>query len=272
MLVEHIKDYIEGEQIFDKDILAEVLRHTGSSFTRNFMGQDDFEPKLRMSNIGSCPRQTWLKISGADQEPFTARTRSTFCFGDLTEAIFMGIIRLMVKTERYPIKIYEDLVQAEVEDRGVPGHGDLPMCIEGQDVWWDIKSMSSYSYREFCKSGPDEQGGYPHSMQAYLRGAENKTGKLWSVGGWLAVKKETGHFAEHICTRDDRTFVPLAEDTIALVNGEEKPARPDWTKLSPVKEVEGWRCGYCAVKEACWGKLRVEVDNRGKPHYFLREK
>lgn len=260
MLAKKITEYLEGQQHFSSGVLEKACVQFGGSLARQFMGQETHTPSLRMSNIGHCPRKVWMQIAGEKPEPLNARTRMNFAFGDMVETAVVGVIRLMAEQEHYGIKINEELVQKELDWEGIKGHADLPCTIDGQNVVVEVKSMSNYGFRDFCKNGPDETWGYPHQLQAYMRGLD------WQQSLWIGVRKETGHFDEFIMHRDDKTYVPLALDIMELVNTEEKPDKPEWAVLK-AGEIKDIRCCYCALKEPCWGKFEVIVDNRGKPHY-----
>ena len=260
MLADKITKYLEGEHHYSSDVLQSSCEQFGGSLARQLMGESQYEPRLRMSNLGSCPRKVWLQIAGEKGEPINARTRMNFSFGDYVEVATVAIIRLMAEKEEYGIKIYEELVQGELEWEGIKGHADLPCSIDGQDVVVEVKSMSNYGFREFCKNGPGDMWGYPAQLQAYLRA----TG--FDTGLWLGVRKETGHYAEYVELRDDDRYANDAYVVMAQINSPTKPSRPMWAVLTGEQEIKDVRCQYCDMKRPCWGPMTVEVI-KNKPHY-----
>jgi hypothetical protein len=227
------------------------------------------EPSLSGSNIGNCPRQVWLKISGAPQEKFNDRTKITFFMGDCFEILMVSWIRILGLLDK-DIEIREDLLQKEIAWRGIKGHVDLPLRIRGKNFLAELKTRAEYSFKRECKEGMNDEGGYPQQWNHYSRSLEEETGEDWSEGLFIICNKNTGHWAEIRVKRDDAKYVLLAEEQIGLVGSTDLPVRPDWATAKG-GTLDHWKCSYCGVKRDCWNIESVTFDSKGRPQYHVSE-
>jgi len=123
---------------------------------RSFLGMEkNREPRLTGSNIGSCPREIWLKINGAEPEKFQPRTKFTFQLGDSFENNIVSLVRIIALFNDN-IVVREELLQEDIEWRGIKGHCDLPLTINGTNYLGECKVRTSYGYRRDTKNGPED--------------------------------------------------------------------------------------------------------------------
>ncbi len=237
----------------------------------NFLGMEKRrEPKLSGSNIGSCPREIWLKTHGAIPEKFRPRTKFTFQLGDSFECDIVSLVRIIALLDD-TITVREDLLQADIEWNGIKGHCDLPMVINGENYLGECKVRTSYGYRRDSVNGPEDLWGYPHQANFYCRALEQETGEEWDKILWLFGNKDTGHFAELVEERNDGKYVDLALDMIDAVGSDAMPPRPPHGQSLDGDKIKSIKCCYCGVKRACWGELTVTFTSKGKPEYHIKE-
>ena len=98
------------------DYKSLFYKNVGRAIYRKLGSDGDYEPRLRMSNIGKPARQVWYDINKAPKEKLTGPTLNKFFYGDLIEewAVFLA---------REAGHFVQD-TQKEVEIDGVKGRMD----------------------------------------------------------------------------------------------------------------------------------------------------
>ena len=221
--------------------------------------------KLRLSNLGQCPRKIAYSIIGAEKEPLTPRARMTFLFGDIIEAVTVVLIKSA------GINLHSQ--QKEVEFDGVTGHIDGIVEIDGENFLFECKSMSDYSFKDLKRNGLDNTWGYLTQANVYMEALGLDKAIL------VAVNKNTGHFTEVLLPKN-KHIINEAKETIQLVRNFEKTRNLPPRKYDFVPEVyrrkETGRyvlpvqCSYCAYVKTCWeGRYEVEIKG-GKPKLYRK--
>lgn len=241
----------------------------------NLLGLREFrEPQLSASNLGQCPRRTWMKINGRRGELLPPRAKITFALGDAFE-LYMLILARIAAILNDHIVVREELIQKRLEDDGIPGHFDIPLTVDGTNYLGEVKIRSHWSYERERTEGPDDQWGYPHQVNHGCRALEAYTEEKWEWILWLLGDKNMGDFTEVLARRDDDKYIQLARETKRQVYGEVIPDRPDHAMMKRnVKknrdELDSIVCQYCDVNVSCWDGL--ECDRTGKkPVYYVSD-
>ena len=255
------------------EAIAKGRAEQGNTFEKFIGVVPNREFKLSASSMGKCPRSIWLKLNGSVAPPFPPRTKMTFAMGDTFESLLVTLIRV-VGILHPEVTVREELIQTEVIDpvTNTTGHFDIPITINGVNYLGEVKVMASYSYDRAKKNGPDDEGGYPHQANHGCRALEAHTGETWDRILWLMGNKNTGHFGEAVTKCDHPKYTPLAQSTLVAADGDSRPNKPPFAVTednSQGTKIKHWKCTYCGEKEDCWGPLRMVVNSRGQPEYYL---
>lgn len=263
MIVDKVNAYLSGEgRPVPEAILAEVGKVAQVAFSRQFGEREEKPGTLRLSSIGKCIRaQAYNKLGfEPNGKVIDARSKVTFFMGDITELAVIGLIRLAgLQVEDF----WAD--QRTVTIMGIEGHPDGIVTIEGVRYLLEVKSMSSYAFREFEQGKIDES--YIWQFQAYMSALG--LSKVIMV----ALNKDAGVLSEQV-----REFHPLIaqgiRERIALLKTVKKEALPN--KPYGPDEKTGflpWQCLYCAFYGHCWpAAQKVVVSGKYKLKFKPEEK
>jgi hypothetical protein len=246
----------EGKTISDA-ILDEVAQLSRWTFARQFGEREDRPGTLRLSSIGKCIRQQAYKLLKfpEDGKKIDARARMVFAMGDLTELVVVGL----AKAAGCIIEATGDK-QASVEIDGVPGHPDGVLIDSGKRYLLEIKSMSSFSFRDFERGVIDE--GYRYQCNAYM--AALNLDKCVIV----ALNKDAGVLAEQVISLDP-TIVADIRSRIILIRQAKIDSLPPRPYKPDAKGFYPWPCLYCQFHNTCLPNAeKVLVSNK----YKLKEK
>lgn len=241
MIVDKINAYLSGEgKPVDKAILNDVEKLSVWSFERQFGERQEQKATLRLSSIGRCLRQQAYRALGVEEngKEIDARAKMVFAMGDLTEIVVVGLIKA--------VGIIVDSVghdQATVDIDGIVGHPDGIVTISGNSYLLEVKSMSSFSFKDFEQGILDE--GYRYQINAYMSALSLSKAIV------IALNKDAGVLSEMIVSRDDlivadiknriKTLKAVTKDTLP-----ERPYQPDDKGRLP------WNCLFCSHHQTCW--------------------
>ena len=247
--------------------------------------------RVSASNIGKCERSLWYIKNGYKPIPPEPRGRMVMDTGHQLE---LQLERYMEKAGMNYFKPPENSCQANT------GHGILAgtpdMIFEWQQGVWvvcDWKTISNYGFQRAEEGMVDEH--YEWQLETYLRGGpyEHEGVKIYPIMGLLVfLRKETSHLHEHTVNKSESRWQDMKWKLIQA-NSPVVPEKP--YALDPNcfrckgtgKTPKGMRvcsnctgsgqepggpyiptfpCGYCNMREHCWGKLDLGVVS-GKPRW-----
>ncbi len=239
-LVSDIYELLEGRSLADPQVVAKFGGNIGEVLTKRLEAKEDRQPTLRMSNLGRPLRQLVYELLGYKGEELKGGTLLKFLYGDLTEAMIICL------AEAAGHKVAN--LQREIVVDGIVGHTDC----EIDDVLFDVKSCSSFSFSKFKDGSLLQPGKDPFGYVAQLTGYKEVV-KL--PAAWLAFDKVHG----------DMCVLRLPEESRYDVQGRIKEVRetvasgtlPErcysdvpYQKSGNTKLDTG--CSYCGFRFECW--------------------
>jgi hypothetical protein len=240
VIVDRINSYLAAEgQKIDEAILTDVANLSRWSFAKQFGEREDRPETLRLSAIGKCLRQQAYKVlqfpeNGKEIDP---RARMVFAMGDLTELVVVGL----AKAAGCEIT-GTGAMQLSVEIDGVLGHPDGLLKDANKVYLLEIKSMSSFSFKDFERGVIDE--GYRYQCNAYM----HALGVTQCV--IVGLNKDAGVLAEQVINLDPGIVVDIKKRIMTLKAADKdslphRPYHPDAKGFYP------WQCLYCAYWVTC---------------------
>ena len=253
MIVNLINEFLSKEgQTLDDALLQDVGKLAQNAFRRQF-GVREVRSTLGLSSIGQCLRKQAYKALGYAEngKELDSRAKIVFFMGDLTE---MAVLQL-ARAAGVAITDYGEN-QASVEIDGIVGHPDALGTIAGTKYLIEVKSMSSYGFKEFEKGQLDEA--YRYQCNAYMKA----TGMEQCV--IIALNKDAGVLGEMVIERDPLIITDI-EQRIRLLKNATQENLPDRAYKPDEKGWLPWNCLYCGHHGTCWPKAqKILVSNRYK--------
>ena len=252
MLVDKINAYLSTTgKALDQALLEETGKLAAYAFERQFGVREERKtPAPYFSSIGKCIRKQAYTLLGfeAKGKEIDSRSKMVFFMGDVTE---LAIVQLCKVVDASVTGTGFDQESSELW--GMRGRPDG--VVNGTHVL-EVKSMSSFSFRDFEKGQLDE--GYRYQCNAAMESL--KLDKTVIV----ALNKDAGVLAEMTIEKDptivEDIFYRL--DTLKKATKENLPPRPyepDAKGLLP------WQCLYCEHWGTCWpGAEKVLVSGKYK--------
>lgn len=254
MIVDKVNAFLNAEgKTIDEAILADIASLSKNAFLRQFGTREERKAGIRLSSIGRCVRQQAYKLLGYEEngKAIDARAKTVFFMGDLTEIAIIGL----AKAAGCDVSATGDK-QSSVEIDGVVGHPDGLLRDSGETLLLEVKSMSSYSFKEF------ERGvleiGYRYQCNAYMEALKLKRCVI------VALNKDAGVLAEMVISIDPEIVQNIKERIKQLRAATqeslpERPYKPDTKGFYP------WVCLYCPVHFTCLPNAeKVLVSNKYK--------
>lgn len=259
MLIEKIYEFLDLEQDkpVDEIMMQQYVDDVVHGFKRQVLDSREDKRTLRLSGIGKCLRGQAYNILGYDKDTYlTPRTKMTFLFGDIIEAILINL------ANHAGCDIYDQ--QREVVLEGIVGHIDGKVEVDGKEYIVEIKSMSSASFDNFKRNGMSNDFGYVSQANSYAY-AEDCVGIVW-----LAMNKNTGHMHEEVRPVDE----VLAQQTIYNIDAlrlckepeqfQQRPATPETWYKNPTGNMKlDFVCSYCDFNKVCFGNVTT-MSRKGK--------
>ena len=245
---------IAGETIMTEEVADKVASDVKAALYKQFDSGPRDAFRLRMSNIGKPKCQLWFeKNDPSDKIPLPPNFVMNMMIGDITEAVFKGVLR----AAKVDFKD-NDVVTLDLGDLGkIKGEYDMIL----DDKVDDVKSASPYSYDAKFESldtlQKSDTFGYINQLVGYAKAA----GK--DVGGWWVINKATGHYkyvsAEDV---DVDAVIENIKDTVDYITNDKPFERcfepvPEYYRKSASGNTKlGTACGYCSFKLKCWPELK----------------
>ena len=250
-----LQDAMDGKTTMDEEVAEQVASDIKAALFKQFDSGPRDEFRLRMSNIGKPKCQLWFeKNDPNDKLPFPPHFLMNMILGDITEAVFKGLLRSAgVKfkdNDRVTLKLGNG---AEIK-----GEFDMELddCID------DVKSASPWSYQhkfiDFDTLSKNDSFGYVAQLVGYAKAA-NK-----NVGGWWVVNKGNGAFKYIDASEADVDAVlQEVEAKVDYINNDEpfercfEPKEESYYRKKSGNLVLNDNCTFCQFKYKCWPNLQT---------------
>lgn len=222
------------------------------------LGEDDYEPSLRFSNIGTpCQRKLWYSIRSPQLgEKLPAYVRIKFLFGHILESLLL----FLSKAAGHDVRGRQD----ELSIAGIKGHRDA--VIDNRTV--DVKSATTASFKKFKDNGlrEDDPFGYIDQINAYRYADKDSVDDKVS---FLAIDKQLGHICLDTYEANQVDYAVKIAELKDMVAADEPPARSfeDQPEGKSGNRKLCTTCSYCPFKATCWPGLRTFVYANG-PQYL----
>lgn len=258
MIVDKINAYLNtAGKTIDEIILADVAVSARYSFMRQFGEVQERTNTLRLSSIGRCVRQQAYNVLGFEQNGKTidARAKMVFFQGDIVE---LAIVQLAKAAGCDIMGI--GMSQSRVEIDGIVGHPDGLLRDSGTNYLLEVKSMSSYGFKEFERGVIDD--GYRFQVNAYMEALALE--KVLMV----AYNKDAGLIAEKIISKDP-DIVKDIQNRIKIIKAATKDKLPKRPYAPNDKGFYPWNCLYCGFHGTCLPNAEKVLVGKA---YKLKEK
>ena len=258
-LVGDIYNLFSGEESHypEDNNIRILLNGIAKSLRLKMLKSKDWEPRLRMSNIGKPDRQVWYELNKAPREKMSPNTYIKFLLGDIIEELFL----FLAKEAGHDVQAE----QKEIEIDGIKGRMDA--IIDGVVV--DVKSASSYSFKKFRNNtlAEDDPFGYIDQISGYAQAEGDE------YPAFLAVDKQNG---SAVVTRIEAKDVkPRIKQLKKLLDKDTPPEKcySDKAEGASGNRILAIGCAYCGFKRHCWSDandgrgIRTFAFTHGIKHY-----
>lgn len=273
MIVDKIEDYLRAAKPPDPALVARVQRLMGTdgwdSFRRNFIdfGRGGVARKpVTLSSHFYCARHIHYDLEASPKEPPAPRAFLAFRLGDEVELMTVGLAIVSGVDVLWPTADGEQkAVSADFGGDILPGHIDMVIRHQGEEIPVEIKSMSEYGWEKSKREGVEDTFGYVGQLQNYIAAIGAKRGLF------VGINKSTGHPFEQEILADPAHVAAMRAAYAEAKNG--LPPRPAWATIKDVRapggavtQIDSVRCGYCGHRAVCWPGYEMQVVS-GKPVY-----
>jgi hypothetical protein len=250
----YLDEVRQGSKSMSEENIQGIVKHVEEAVRKQFKKREsgkDF--RLRASNIGKAACQLWFQKNKPEAAiPPSSNFLLRMMIGDITEAVFKGVLKEAGATFEEPEKI-------ETEIAGEKIQGEFDLILDNKVD--DIKSASPWSYKNKWIDGESVEKsdpfGYIGQLTVYAKGKDVEP------GGWWVINHSSGEFKYVKYTSNPEKVMKTLEKTVKTM-GEDKFSRC----FKPVKETfygkETGRytlateCRFCSFRHACWGDRLTE--------------
>lgn len=245
MIVNRINEYLSGPgAVVPASIAMAVGNLAEHSFKRQLGERQEKQRTIRLSSIGRCLRQQAYNVLGVEEngKQIDSRARMIFFAGDMAELAIIQVAKLAGC----------DITDCGADQKtivldGVDGHGDGVLHEDGKNYLVEVKSMSSYGFKDFERGVLDD--GYRFQINAYM----SALGLSQAIV--VALNKDAGVLAEMIVSIDP-VIVADIKARIKLLKGVSKENLPPQPFKPNEKGWLPWNCLYCSFWGTCWPKAQ----------------
>ena len=263
MIVDKIFTYItQKEKTLDESLSSQVGYIAKYAFQRQFMLNSERKGGvLYLSSCGNCQRQQAYKfwdypVNGKEQD---SRSKMVFWLGDLAEFTVIGLAK-SAGLQVTACGLNQATVYLRVGDTLIAGHPDGLLLQDGEIILLEVKSMTTYKYKDFERGEIDEA--YLDQTNAYLAALGLRRAIM------VALNKESGILNERMIDRDDKRVERIkARLGRVLTSKKEELPKAEYTFGEDGKYP--WNCLYCGYWRRC--KPNAEQVLVGQK-YILKEK
>lgn len=271
MIVDKINAYLSSEgKSVDEAILKEVSELATIAFGRQFGIREKREKKMPyFSSIGKCLRQQAYDLLGFEPngKEMDSRSKMVFFQGDMVEVAIVQVAKQSGcnisaagnAQESIEIDGMRGRPDGVLHDAGTLGTGSGAEFIPPRDYVVEVKSMSSFSFRDFERGVLDDSYRYQCNAAMHALGLDRTV--------IVGLNKDAGVMHEMIISKDPEIIRDIQErlETLAKSTREDLPYRP----YGPdEKGFYPWQCRYCVHYKTCLPKAELVLV---KNSYKLRE-
>lgn len=266
-----IRGYLERSLADNVKMPDELIEEFGelckTALKRRFQSGPSKDFTIRMSNIGKPVCQLRFEKAGAPRETSGYSHAMMMVFGDLIEALTYTVIKgagIKVESYQQPVTLK---IRYDGKNLGSLS-GTMDVNLYGRA--YDIKSCSSFAYTN--KFAPEHSGswdklkanddfGYVNQLYGYALGASI------SVGGFIAVNKETGEISildapdekkayKEAYEAIGKTFQAIQkEETFSEITREFDEEVETFSGKETGNKKLSKPCSWCQYKWTCWPGL-----------------
>jgi hypothetical protein len=256
-LVADIQHLLKDRGWCNEQLAKAIASGAADRLQRNFMGGEK-KATLRLSAMGPrCPKALWYSIhhpERAEQLPPWANFK--YSFGHIIEAMAIEL----AKETGHNVEGEQD----ELELDGVIGHRDC--VIDGCTV--DVKSASSYSFKEFERGTFVDLFGYLDQLDGYVLAAKDDPLVTVKDRGFdLVIDKQLGHMYlhEHKVTHErEKVLRERIGRYKSIVVRPDPPACTCATTTDTIGNTKlDTRASYSPWKYCCFPELRTFLYSSG---------
>ena len=248
----------QGLTTMSEENIQGIVKHVEQAVRKQFKAKEsrkDF--RLRASNIGRASCQLWFQKNKPEAAiPPSSHFLVRMMIGDITEAVFKGVLKEAGATFEEPEKI-----ETEIAGEKIQGEYDLIL----DDKVDDIKSTSPWSYKNKWIDGHTIENsdpfGYVGQLTVYAKG------KNVEPGGWWVINHSSGEFKYVKYTSNVNKVMENLEKTVETVTSDTftrcfSPVRETFYGKETGRYVLSTECKFCNFRHACWGDKLVEETSK----------
>lgn len=234
------------------EFLGKFGLQTAKAFRKTLSSEGKVRPPntFYASEIGGrCYRQLWYKYHQPEKgEPASASMAMKYLYGGIVEEVVLRLAELSGHTVSY------EQHSVEYKRDGIIIRGRLDAVIDNEAVV-DVKSTSSYGFKDFKAGLGGEKFGYREQLDFYREFIPERTSGILPHSlkkGFLVVDKQLGHI-EYCPETSTVNYSPIFGGLKEIVTNNIKPP---FERLATVTEGSnqklGMECSYCSYKQECW--------------------
>ena len=244
----------QGLTTMSEENIQGIVKHVEQAVRKQFKtGESRKDFRLRASNIGRPSCQLWFQKNNPEAAiPPPSHFLVRMMIGDITEAVFKGILKEAGAAFEEPEKI-----ETEIAGEKIKGEYDLVLDNKVDD----IKSTSPWSYKNKWLDGESIESsdpfGYVGQLTVYAKG------KGVEPGGWWVINHSSGEFKYIKYTSDPDKVIRKLEKTVEEVSNDRfvrcfAPVKETFYRKETGRYVLDTQCKFCSFRHACWGDRLVE--------------
>lgn len=237
-------------------------------FLRKIYEDDPAKPfNIRMSNIGRPLCQLQLEQAKAQKVDNEWNLPLKFMYGAIIEGLTMSILRhagVKIDSEQQQVNLLIRPGKNILRPKGLPCEIKGTYDVEIDNKIWDIKSASSYSYKEKFASyealKEDDTFGYLPQLYGYSKAANKQP------GGFIVIDKSSGDIkvveVSSNWEEDQKASLKLIEDNVRILSSGSEFKRcfedkdETYRKKLTGNKVLVSPCVYCSFRYSCWSGLQ----------------
>jgi hypothetical protein len=257
----YLDEVRQGTKSMSEENIQGIVKHVEEAVRKQFKKRKsgkDF--RLRASNIGRASCQLWFQKNNPEAAiPPSSHFLVRMMIGDITEAVFKGLLKEAGATFEEPEK-----VETEISGTKIQGEYDLVLDNKVDD----IKSTSPWSFKNKWIDGDtiekSDPFGYVGQLTVYAKG------KNVEPGGWWVVNHSSGEFKYIKYTSDPDAVMKKLEKTVEAVSNAEfsrcfEPVKETFYGKETGRYILNTECKFCNFRHTCWGdRLTEEVSKVSK--------
>ena len=252
----YLENVRHGAATMSEENVQGIVKHVEEAVRKQFKKREG-EFRLRASNVGKAACQLWFQKNKPEEAvPPSSHFLIRMMIGDITEAVFKGVLKEAGATFEEPEKI-----ETEIAGEKIAGEYDLILDNKVDD----IKSTSPWSYKNkwidgYCIEKSDPFG-YVGQLTIYAKG------KGVEPGGWWVINHSSGEFKYIKYTSDPIKVEKALEKTVTSIKNNEfkrcfEPVKETFYGKDTGRYVLGTECKFCSFRYACWGDSLNEEESR----------